>query len=154
MKRVRNRSLILQQMDERLSKAKNVISKRPTSGWISTLRSVLGISKSQMAKLLNMTPAAISRFERGELDNTISLGTLQKIAAVIDCDLTYAIVPRKTLRQTLQARALKVATQIISETQKHMALEDQGTSSAFRKERIRELANEFLRNSDKRIWEK
>ena len=41
-----------------------------------------------------MTKQAYAQFERGETKGTLSLGSLQRAAEAMQCDLVYYLVPR------------------------------------------------------------
>jgi len=74
---------------------------RPTHGWVRAIRDALGMSARQLAKRMHMSQAAITQLERSEVAGTIRIETLRRLADAMNCDLTYAVVPRQPLRKTV-----------------------------------------------------
>ena len=67
---------------------------RPTAGWLRSIRERLGLSLTDLAKRLQVTPPAVRSFERAEAEDRITLASLRRTAAAMDCELIYALVPR------------------------------------------------------------
>ena len=68
---------------------------RPTTGWIRAVRDALGLTLSDVAQRLKVTPPAIRSFEQAEAEDRITLGSLRRTADAMGCDLIYALVPRQ-----------------------------------------------------------
>jgi transcriptional regulator with XRE-family HTH domain len=62
--------------------------------WLSLLRKSLGLSAAGLAERLKMHRQAISQFEKSEEQETISLKTLNNIAASLECEFVYGFVPK------------------------------------------------------------
>jgi predicted DNA-binding mobile mystery protein A len=122
-------------------------------GYISELRSSLGMSTYQLAQLLGVNQSTIARFEEAERKGTISLNSLKKIAEVMDCHLVYALVPNTSLEDFLQKRANAVATKLVKKTGHSMALENQSISAARNKKQIENLTSEIARTLDRDLWD-
>ena len=63
----------------------------------SQLRSVrehMGLSRRHVAEQLGVTIAAVQDYERSEAAGRITLTTLRKYAAVLECDVTVTVRPR------------------------------------------------------------
>jgi transcriptional regulator with XRE-family HTH domain len=67
---------------------------RPDAGWLRAIREDLGITLAELAGRLKVTPPAVRSFEQAEAEDRITLASLRRTAAAMDCDLIYALVPR------------------------------------------------------------
>jgi transcriptional regulator with XRE-family HTH domain len=54
----------------------------------------LDLAQADVAKNTGVTKQAYAQFEQGETKGTLSLGSLQRAAEAMDCDLVYYLVPR------------------------------------------------------------
>lgn len=102
----------------------------PRTGWVKAVRSALGMSQADMARRLDVTPAAVASLERSEREETISLGRLADLARTLDCTLLYAIVPNSTLEVTVQREARLCAAESLGYIGRTMDLEAQGLEPA------------------------
>lgn len=147
------KSLKIQQLDKRLSKLKNMgIYSRPKVGWIRMLRKALGMTDKQLAQRLHVNRSRVVRIEKDELNDALTLKTLQAVARALECDLVYALVPRKTLSETLQARAELIASQRLKYVTHSMALEDQRVSEDMLDIQRNTLVDELLAGNLKYLW--
>jgi len=96
-------------------------------------------------------PASVKELERNERAGTITLRTLKRAAEAIDADFVYAIIPRKSLREMVAARAREVAWQRLSPIAKSMALEEQGLTKSQIDRQVDELARE-LESKPQMLW--
>jgi len=67
---------------------------RPAVGWLRAIREALGLSLADQARHLQVTPPAVRSFEQAEAEDRITLASLRRTAAAMDCDLVYTLVPR------------------------------------------------------------
>ena len=67
---------------------------RPAGGWLRAVRQALNLAQADVAKNAGVTKQAYAQFERGETAGTLSLGSLQRAAEAMDCELVYFLVPR------------------------------------------------------------
>lgn len=67
---------------------------RPPEGWLRATRESLGLSRRAVAEKLGVTHAAVRDYEVAETRDTITLATLRRTAAALDCELVVALVPR------------------------------------------------------------
>ena len=128
----------------------------PSGAWIRDVRGALGMSATQMARILEITPPTLKKLEASESKQTIELKTLQRLASALNCRLVYAIVPEAefgSLEAILKKRAWDVASKIVDHVSHTMALEDQAVSPAERQVQIQETADELIRTLDKRLWD-
>lgn len=66
------------------------------------MREALGITLTELAQRLKITPPAVRSFEQAEAEDRITLGSLRRSAQAMGCDLVYALVPRAgTIANTL-----------------------------------------------------
>jgi transcriptional regulator with XRE-family HTH domain len=78
----------------------------PLRGWVRTIREGLGLSGSELGVRLGVSQPRISQIERAELDGTLQLGTLERVAAAMHCELRYAFIPKEPLEGLAQELAL------------------------------------------------
>lgn len=124
----------------------------PREGWVRSIRKSLGMSMSAFSRRMAFkVPASVNELEHNERTGTITLETLRRAAEALNADFVYAIIPRKSLREMVVARARDVARQRIAPIAKSMALEEQGLSKAQIDRQIDELAEELERKPDA-LW--
>jgi len=122
-----------------------LLSKTPREGWVRSIRKSLGISMRSFATRLGFKePSSVQQLELNERNGTITLQTLKRAADALDADLVYAVIPRKSLRNVITARAREVAESRIAPIAKSMALEEQGLTKAEIARQIDELAKELM----------
>lgn len=139
-------------LDARLARlASSDLPPRPPRGWVRAVRDALGMSSSQLASRLGVDQSTVTRMEQSEAADTISLATLRRAAAALDCTLVYALVPRTSLEDTVQSRARRIAEQHIAEIEHTMALEAQGLDEEGRESRVEEHAAGL--RDDRRLWQ-
>lgn len=145
--------LKLRQLDATLSRWRAAdLPPRPPSGWLKAIREALGMTATHLAQKLGVAPSTVTRLETSEADDTISLGTLRRAAEVLGCELHYALVPKKTLADTLEARASALARQQMAAISHTMALEAQSTSREAIEAQTRALAESLLKGSRRALW--
>src|ERR1700742_3869223 len=132
------RSLPLQQLDKTLGSWRSLPRSRPTGGWLRAIRQALGMTTRQLAKSVGVTQAAVVDAERTEAKGDITLATLQRYAAALGCELSYALVPKRPLQEVVKERADRIARDQVSRVRHSMALEDQSTSEAHLEREIAE----------------
>ena len=146
--------LYFQQISSRLEDLRNtnLAAVAPSNGWIKSIRTALEMPLSEMARRLGVNSTPVLAAERNEVANTITLTQLKRMADVLDCDLVYALIPRKSLSEIVNEEAMKVATQEMSMVTHSMALEDQKPSNEFIVKKIKERKEELIAGSWKKIW--
>jgi len=123
---------------------------RPPRGWIRVIRSALGMSQATLAGRLGVTPAAVTKLEKAEPVGAITVAKLAEVAAALDCQLVYAIVPNTSLADTVLRQARLVAATQLGYVSTTMSLEDQSVSA----ERRTELLDAYTRDLADRgnVW--
>ena len=126
----------------------------PKSGWIKLIRTALGMSARVLGERIGLTQSRVALIEKGEVNRTITLHTLEKIAEGLECELVYCLVPKSnSLVSTREAQAYKKASKLNAYAEQHMLLENQATSKEFQNENINKLKDEYLRNWPRDFWE-
>lgn len=150
-------------MDRSRNRAREALDKRldalrptdrfaaPPKGWVRAIRDALGMSGSQLAKRMNVSPQAVNALEQSEASETARLETLRKAAAALDCELVYALVPNRPFTETVAVRARAKALEAIGGVSHSMAMEDQSVRDDDLEERIRIFIAETLRDRD--LWD-
>ena len=145
--------LQLRQLDASLNRWRSAdLPPRPPSGWVKAIRESLGMAAAHLAARLGVTTSTVTRLETSEADDTISLGTLRRAAEALGCELRYALVPKQSLADTLENRAMSLARQQMAAVSHSMALEAQSTSRETVELQTRALAEELLKGSRRALW--
>lgn len=149
------KDLNIRQLDETISRFNKLSGMtRPDKGWINTIRNALGMSARTLGERIGLSQPRIALIEKGEVEGSISIKTLEKAAQGLGCRVVFALIPEEgTLQVMRENQALKKARQINQYTEHHMALEEQATDSAFKEKSIKNMADEDLRNWPRNFWD-
>lgn len=138
------------QLDDVLATAN--MPSRPRIGWIASIRQALGMSKTQLAKRLNVARQSLDDLESNELKEAITLASMRNVAGVLGCDLQYVLVPRKPLEKMIAEQAIQKASKKLGRVNQSQALE----ASAIEKESllraIADLAKEIEVKRPTDLW--
>ena len=134
-----------------LQAAANTLRSRPPKGWIAAIRMALGMSTSALSKLLKVSQPTIIQYEKGEVNRTITIETLRRVADALDAELIVALVPRKSVSAALRARAESIAREEMRAVINTMRLEDQEVESEATREEYEKLVTSLLTNLLK-LW--
>jgi predicted DNA-binding mobile mystery protein A len=146
--------LKLRQLDATLDRWRSAdLPPRPPSGWLKAVREALGMTATYLAQRLGVTTSTVTRLETSEADDTISLGTLRRAAEALGCEVQYALVPKQSLAETLEARATAMARQRMAAISHTMALEALSTSTQTGEDQTRALAESLLKGSRRALWQ-
>lgn len=102
------------------------------------------MSSAEMAVRLGVTKQAVTKLERSETLDTVRLETLRQAAAALDCDLVYALVPRRGLAEAVDAQARQKAAAQLRPISHHSRLEDQEVAGEDADARVRDLADALI----------
>lgn len=144
-------SLASRQIERRLSAWSALERTPPSLGWIRTIRQALGMSGSQLGRRIGVTKQAITAFEADERRGGITLAALRKVAAGLNCDLVYALVPRDSLSKTMEDAARAIARSELNRVRHTMSLEAQGTSNETIDDLLTERMRDLLRDP-RQLW--
>ena len=126
----------------------------PPSGWIKALRTSFGMTMEQLAKKLGVSKQNISRVEKREQEGALTIAKLREVAAAMDMQLVYGLVPKeRSLDAYIDRKARELAKQIISRTSNTMKLEDQENSEERIQKAIEERVAEIKRELPKSLWD-
>lgn len=126
---------------------------RPKEGWIRTLRKGLGMSSPQLARRLGISKSQASQMERMEVEDRITLKQLRRVADSLECDLMYALVPRKPVGSMIRDRAMDKAKKLVARTDIQMKLEAQQLTNEQLKTQIEMEADRLVREMPRNLWE-
>ncbi|MSQ73239.1 MAG: mobile mystery protein A [Betaproteobacteria bacterium] len=145
--------LKLRQLDVALNRWRSAdLPPRPASGWLKAIRESLGMTATHLAQRLGVTTSTVTRLEISEANDAISLATLRRAAEAMGCELQYALVPRQSLADTLDARATEIAQNRMAAISHTMALEAQSTSTEAVEAQTRALAESLIKGSRRELW--
>lgn len=123
----------------------------PRGGWISAVRAAIGMTGQQLADRLGVAWQSMDDLEKSEAAGTITLNSLSKAAAAMDCKLVYALVPNAGSLETLvEQRSRQVASSALARINQTMLLEDQSVSAEEMEHRIADYIKDHLRDRD--LW--
>ena len=149
----RLRTLRLRQIDQSLQQWRDAdLSPRPAAGWSQAIRDALGVSATALGRRLGMTGNGVRKLEAAEAQQVITLASLRKLANALDCELVYAVVPRKPLAELLQDRAMTVANEQLQAVSHSMVLEDQAVKGQSKIDQRELLAQELLDGPRRALW--
>jgi predicted DNA-binding mobile mystery protein A len=145
------KNLQLQTLDQHLAGVS--VCDRPSDGWIKAVRKALGMSTRQLAQRMRITQQSAAKLENNEGDDAITLKKLRQAAEAMDCRLVYAFVPNEgSLEAAVRKQAIKKARALVAPVNHTMLLEAQAVGNMD--EKIRETAEELMRNITPRLWDK
>jgi predicted DNA-binding mobile mystery protein A len=82
----------------------------------------------------------------------ITLGQLRKLADGLDCELVYALVPRRPLTDVVQERARAIAMEEVGSVAHTMGLEDQRPGGERLRKQVERRTDELLRGRWSNLW--
>lgn len=152
--RPQERTSARRQLDKRLNSLRNKDSfARPPRGWIKAIREALGMTTAQLGQRIGVSQPRAVAIEQAEKTGTITLDSLERAARALDCELVYALVPRKPLEELAEERALTLAKRRLASTHHSMALEDQGVAAADEQAQLKTLARQLLEKPGSALWD-
>lgn len=147
------RWLQLRQADKQLKPLlKKRFPPRPSCGWLQTIREALGMTAVSLAHRLQVRSSTIHKLEKSEADDSISLASLRKVAAALDCELHYVLVPKTSLEAKLTDQAKAAARKLILPVAHTMSLEDQSVTGKEQQAQVAMLAKELLDGNWRELW--
>jgi predicted DNA-binding mobile mystery protein A len=87
---------------------------------------------------MGASPTSVLSLERHEKAGNVQLDTLARAAHALDCDLVYALVPRRPLQDIVDARARQRALERLRAVDHTMRLEGQGVTDATLQDQLAE----------------
>ncbi len=108
------------------------------------------MSSSQLAQRLGIAQSSVVSLEQSELKGSIEIASLRKVAEALDCNLVYALVPRKPLHQLLLDRAVLWNRARRASVEHSMLLEDQAVPAPAQEQTLEALLRE---SNPARLWD-
>lgn len=142
------------QLDKRLTPLRAMGGlARPPRGWIRAIRESLGMTTAQLAKRIGVSQPRAVAIEQAEKSGAITMESLERAARALDCELVYALVPRKPLEELAEDRALGVVKRRLARTGHSMALEDQSVAPEDEQEQLKRLQRRLLDGKGSALWD-
>lgn len=147
--------LRIEQLEESLRPYRKLLDlQSPGRGWVRSIREALGMTSKQLAARVGVkAPQTVEDMQEYEAAGTIKLHTLRKLAEALDCQLVYALVPRKPLQDIRRQQARRVARRLLKRVSHSMKLEDQGVSKRMEKNELDRRIEKLLRGSRRALWQ-
>jgi predicted DNA-binding mobile mystery protein A len=148
------KSVSIQQLEDSLRPFRGAVGiTRPSGGWIRAIREALGMTNKQLAQRVQRKSQTVLDLQKREAAQTIQLNTLRELAEAMDCELVYAIVPRKPLDRMLDERAEVLARRALRRTGHSMELERQALGVRERARAFEREIERLLAGSRRKLWE-
>jgi predicted DNA-binding mobile mystery protein A len=145
--------LRLEQLQANLSRYAGLVNRQaPPRGWLKLIREALGRTERQQAGRLGISGPTLHKCEQSEAEDRITLGQLRKLANGLDCELVYALVPRRPLTDIVQERARTLAMQEVGGVAHSMGLEGQRPSAELLRKQVERRTEELLRGRWSNLW--
>ena len=146
-------NLRLEQLQAALQAYQPLLAKQtPPRGWLKEIREAIGRTERQQAARLGVAGSTLHKSEQSEAEERISLGQLRKLADGLDCELVYALVPRKPLPDVVLDRATQLAKEEVYGVAHTMGLEDQRPTDARIQKQVARRADDLLRGKWSDLW--
>ncbi|MFN7095977.1 MAG: mobile mystery protein A [Gammaproteobacteria bacterium] len=126
---------------------------QPQKGWVKTIRKLLGMTTTQLAKRLGVSPRRVIALELAEKNDAVTLRTMRECATALNCTFVYALIPNISLEEMLKQQATKVASRILQQVSHSMSLEDQAVNKKETHAQLTDMVNELLMGNLKHLWE-
>src|SRR5687768_10184818 len=140
-------------LDKRIEPLRTWPAAKPPHGWLRAIRDALGMSTRQYAARLGVSQPQVVAYEKGETEETISLANLRRAAEALDCELVYALVPRRPLAQTLRLRAEAITDAKLARMGHTMRLENQEVTGPELRRQRELMVDDLLRGRLSRLWD-
>ncbi|MFT5176307.1 MAG: putative DNA-binding mobile mystery protein A [Gammaproteobacteria bacterium] len=151
--RAEDRAPARKSLDKRLDLLRNSdYFARPPRGWIKAIREALGMTTTQLGKRLGVSQPRIVKIEKSERNGALTLETIERVADALDCQVVYALVPRKPLEAMVEHRAMLLARQRLGVAAHSMALEDQSVGDQDHQDQLQRLAKSLAQKSGSILW--
>jgi len=142
------------QIDRTLAQLEGLSLNRPKDGWIKTAREVLGMTQKQLAERMRISSPTLSQLEKAEVEGSTTIKSIERAASALHCRLGYVFVPEGgSFDELIREKAQEAASRAIEMASVSMRLESQDIDDELQRIQIKQLAEDLVRNADKRVWE-
>ncbi|MBS6210026.1 mobile mystery protein A [Proteus cibi] len=128
------------------------LPRTPKEGWVRTIRKALDMSGAQLAEKLDSSRNRISILERREIEGDITLNQLKLLAEQLNCDFTYALVPKKPVEEIIEDRVTEIAIQSLDSNAQNMFLEAQSIDKKAQEHLLEQAKKEIIASGGRIIW--
>lgn len=108
-----SKSLERRLLDRQLHGQRELFVAPPELGWVRALRQSLGMSAVEMSRRLGVSPTRVRQLELAEIQQSLRLGQLHRLARALGCEFHYVLVPATALTEMVHRQALRKATNLI-----------------------------------------
>ena len=126
---------------------------RPPKGWIHAIRNVLGMSGRQLAQRLGVTRQAIMSLENNEMNDSITIKSMQDIGRALDCQFVYAFVPETSLAEMIKKQATRIAELKLERASQTMTLENQAVNEKQQQKALRAEIERLVSSMPRTLWD-
>ena len=152
--RNKDRASARRQLDKRLNLLRDSYAiTRPPRGWIKAIREALGMTTAQLARRIGVSQPRVVAIEKAEKNASITLDSLERAARALDCQVVYALIPRKPLNDLVEERVRIVAEKRLQSIQHSMALEAQSIDKSDEEEQLKRLSERLMKKAGSELWE-
>ena len=152
--RYKDRASARRQLDKRLNLLRDSYElTRPPRGWIKAIREALGMTTAQLARRIGVSQPRVVAIEKAEKNASITLDSLERAARAMDCQVVYALIPRKPLNDLVEERAHIVAEKRLKSTRHSMALEAQSVDKSDEEVQLKRLSERLIEKAGSELWE-
>lgn len=145
--------LRIEQLDKSFERTKTVHVPVPRGGWIKEIRQALGMTAAQLARRLGITQPSLAGLETSEVEGSITLASLRKLADALGCELVYTVTPKTTLKEMVDQQIRQKVLQHVGQTAHTMALEAQSIATDRTEAQARALFAKMKFDPPKNLWE-
>jgi len=117
--------------------------------WIKQVRESLGMTLAKLGDACGLATSTVAQAEQREAEGKITVETLRKTAEAMNCEFTYAFVPKSDLSIFVQEKAYEKAKRILQTADLHMSLEDQQVKASL-ETRIQQLKSKLI--AEGKVW--
>jgi predicted DNA-binding mobile mystery protein A len=150
----KDRASARRQLDKRLNLLRDsYVIIRPPRGWIKAIREALGMTTAQLAQRIGVSQPRVVAIEKAEKNASITLDSLERAARAMDCQVVYALIPRKPLNDLVEERAHIVAEKRLESTRHSMALEAQSVDKSDEEVQLKRLSERLIEKAGSELWE-
>lgn len=111
------------------------------------------MTATQLGRRIGVSQNAVSEAERSEAEGRITLNTLRKIAAGLNCEVAYALVPRAELDIIVYNSANQAAHRLVGDAAQGMALENQATDASAQAAEVGAVRENLIAAGSNKIWD-
>lgn len=146
-------ALARKQLERRLAPLRSMQLISPPRGWIKAIRESLGMTARQLAARVGTVHSRVLAIEQAEVRGAITLETLRKAAASMNCSLVYALVPIEPLDDIVRARATEKAQGNMARLDHTMRLENQALLKTDLNAEQQRIVDEILAGPLRSLWD-